>query len=116
MPNAFLAVDWGTTNLRTWVVDEAGQPIRHREFALGVGSLQPGEAARRFQSEVRPAMGAEDLPAIMCGMIGSNLGWETVPYLDCPADLAALKGALHRVKAAAPDTTSCSTSGSASSE
>jgi 2-dehydro-3-deoxygalactonokinase len=102
MPKAFLAVDWGTTNLRTWVVDETGKAVRHQEFPLGVGKLKPGEAAARFQAEVRPAMGTEDLPTIMCGMIGSNLGWEVVPYLDCPADIADLNRALHRVKADGP--------------
>jgi 2-dehydro-3-deoxygalactonokinase len=102
MSNAFLALDWGTTNLRAWVVDPDRGPAPCKEFALGVGRLRPGEAAQHFHDTVRPAMGAEALPTIMCGMIGSNLGWETVPYLDCPADLATLKAALHRVDAEGP--------------
>jgi 2-dehydro-3-deoxygalactonokinase len=97
MSSAFLALDWGTTNLRAWVVDPIRGAVRYQEFPLGVGKLQPGEAAHRFVDTVRPAMGAETLPTIMCGMIGSNLGWKAVPYLDCPATLADLKGALHRL-------------------
>ena len=65
-----------------------------KTFALGVAGLQPGEAAARFQGEVRPAMDAVDLPAVLCGMIGSNLGWTPVPYLDCPADMARFGAAL----------------------
>lgn len=93
----YLALDWGTTNLRAWVVDADGEVARRQDFALGVGSLAPGEAEQRFHAEVRPAMGAEQLPAMLCGMIGSNLGWRAVPYLDCPAEFADLHHALNRV-------------------
>jgi len=88
MPNAaVLACDWGTTNLRAWTLDAEGRPTAEKEFALGVASLQPGEAAARFKSEVRPALGAHDLPAVLCGMIGSNLGWTVAPYVDTPVGL-----------------------------
>jgi len=93
---AFLACDWGTTNLRAWVVAENGAVLRDRNFPLGVGRLQAGEAARRFADEVRPAMEARGLPAILCGMIGSNLGWRAVPYRPCPADLASLAEGLRQ--------------------
>ena len=97
----FLAVDWGTTNLRAWVI-EGGAVARARDFPLGVSKLAPGEASERFAHTVRPALGAEDLPAIACGMVGSNIGWEEVGYFDCPADLTALAGGLRRVKAEGP--------------
>ncbi len=91
MPSdAFLALDWGTTNLRAWVVGGDGRSTAHREFALGVSRLAPGEAAVRFREEVRPTLGAEDLPTLITGMAGSNLGWMEVPYADCPADAQAL--------------------------
>jgi 2-keto-3-deoxy-galactonokinase len=38
----------------------------------------------RFREEIRPALGAEALPALLCGMIGSTLGWAVVPYRDLP--------------------------------
>ncbi len=91
---AFLACDWGTTNVRAWVVGADGEAGPEREFPLGVGRLRPGEAAIRFREEIRPGMNAERLPALLCGMIGSTLGWTPVPYVDCPADLPVLAGAL----------------------
>ena len=106
MPSpAFLALDWGTTNLRAWVVTDAGSVAAKREFALGVSRLGPGEAAKRFAEEVRPALNAETLPAILCGMIGSNLGWIEVPYLDCPAGLDDLAAHLAPVPGASPPAT-----------
>lgn len=90
---AFLACDWGTTNLRAWVVKD-GEVLDSRDFELGVSKLAPGEAEARFEGEVRLALNAQGLPAILCGMIGSNLGWKAVDYLPCPADLEDLRGAL----------------------
>lgn len=91
---AFLACDWGTTNLRAWLLGDGGEVLREQDFPLGVSRLKPGEAAERFRHEVRPALQAEDVPAILCGMIGSNLGWRAVDYLPCPASLEDLCGAL----------------------
>ncbi|WP_372784757.1 2-dehydro-3-deoxygalactonokinase [Phenylobacterium sp.] len=85
-----LACDWGTTNLRAWTLDRQGAVVAEKDFPLGVSKLAPGEAAKRFAAEVRPALDAEGLPAILCGMIGSNLGWTAAPYADCPAGLADL--------------------------
>jgi 2-dehydro-3-deoxygalactonokinase len=92
-----LVCDWGTTNLRAWTLDAAGDVVAHREFALGVSRLAPGEAERRFQAEVRTALSAESLPAILCGMVGSNLGWRAVAYADCPAGLDDLRDAMTEI-------------------
>lgn len=94
---ALLACDWGTTNLRAWTLDAGGEVLAHREFDLGVSKLNPGEAAARFEAEVRPAFGAEVLPAILCGMVGSNLGWTVAPYADAPAGLPELARAMVEV-------------------
>ena len=91
---ALLACDWGTTNLRCWTLDAAGAVLADRDFELGVSRLAPGEAQARFAQEVRPAMGAEGLPAILCGMVGSTLGWTVAPYADAPAGLDDLRRAL----------------------
>jgi 2-dehydro-3-deoxygalactonokinase len=93
----FLAVDWGATNVRAWRLDEGGAVVQRAEFPLGVAQLRPGEAAARFESEVRLALGAQGLPALLCGMIGSTLGWANAPYLDCPVSLAKLAGSLLEV-------------------
>jgi 2-dehydro-3-deoxygalactonokinase len=97
-----LAVDWGTTNLRAWTVDADGAPLAHREFPLGVSRLQPGEAATRFREDVRPALSAQALPALITGMAGSNIGWLEVPYVDCPADAAALAARVQAVEGEDP--------------
>jgi 2-dehydro-3-deoxygalactonokinase len=101
MAGAFLACDWGTTNLRAWVIGDRGSVLAQQEFPqLGVSRIKAGEAANCFRTQIRPALGAARLPALMCGMIGSTLGWTVVPYRDCPADLDDLAQALHTVDSA----------------
>jgi 2-dehydro-3-deoxygalactonokinase len=88
----FLAADWGTSNLRAWRLGADGTVKDVRRLPWGVAELKPGEAARRLQQELRPMLGAEGLPAILCGMIGSAMGIAEAPYADCPAgagDIAA---------------------------
>ena len=100
---ALLAVDWGTTNCRAWVVDATGAPISHKAFPnLGVSRLAKGEAGTRFIDAVRPQMQADDLPTLMTGMIGSTLGWIEAPYADCPAGAAALAANLASPAASGP--------------
>lgn len=105
MAATLLACDWGTSKLRAWVLDEGGRVLSDRDFDLGVSRLQPGEAETRFLGEIRPGMDADDLPAILCGMIGSNLGWRAIPYADCPATLADLAGGLAPMDAPGPAVT-----------
>ncbi len=95
---ALLACDWGNTRLRAWSLDAAGKVLDRRSFDLGVLSLAPGEAGKVFETVVRPALGAETSPAILCGGVGSNIGWRTVPYVDCPADIEAVAAGLMAVR------------------
>jgi 2-dehydro-3-deoxygalactonokinase len=87
-PAAFIAGDWGTTNSRFMLCDRAGQPLDTRK---GPGAA---DARGRF-AEVFDAATAEwrqrgPLPAVLCGMVGSAIGWLEMPYLPCPADLGEL--------------------------
>jgi 2-dehydro-3-deoxygalactonokinase len=99
MTGPFLACDWGTTNLRAWVVDAQGRAGPERAFAsCGVSKLQPGEAGRVFREQVRPAMQAQDMPAMLCGMVGSTLGWRIAPYVACPAGLVEVAAQMLEVE------------------
>jgi len=86
---AFIAGDWGTSNLALALCDEDGQALETRK---GPGAADSrGRFAEVFDdlaADWRKAHGA--LPAVMCGMVGSAFGWREVPYLPCPADLYEL--------------------------
>ncbi len=93
MSDAFIAVDWGTTNRRAYRIEDGIVVVTERD-GLGVTSV-PRE---KFSDEIaglRSRLG--DLPMLCAGMVGSVRGWVDVPYLPCPADLAKLASALHWV-------------------
>ncbi len=80
----FIAVDWGTTNRRAYVIDSDGRCSSEFEDDQGVLSMPVGgfEAA---VGEIRQRLG--DKPMLLAGMVGSNRGWIEVPYAHCPAGL-----------------------------
>jgi 2-dehydro-3-deoxygalactonokinase len=101
--SGFLAIDWGTSNFRGWRIGSTGRIEASVELPFGVSRLDPSQIPRRFEQEVRPALNGEDLPALMCGMVGSNIGWRAVDYVRCPASLADLaRGVATLADGAAP--------------
>lgn len=83
----YIAVDWGTTNRRAYLIDPAGQCVREFEDPKGILSVGKGEFPAAV-AEIRAALG--DKPLLMAGMIGSNRGWVEAPYVSCPAGLEQL--------------------------
>lgn len=85
--DAFIGVDWGTTNRRAYRIDANGVVSARLGDGRGVLSVPPGG----FPDEVaalRAQLG--DLPVVAAGMVGSSRGWIDVPYVDAPTTLAAL--------------------------
>jgi 2-dehydro-3-deoxygalactonokinase len=86
---AFIAGDWGTSNLRLALCDEQGHALEVRK---GPGAADSrGRFAAVFDAETaewRRTHGP--LPAVLSGMVGSSFGWVEAAYLPCPADLDEL--------------------------
>ncbi|MFN3943332.1 MAG: 2-dehydro-3-deoxygalactonokinase [Allosphingosinicella sp.] len=78
----YIAVDWGTTNRRAYLIDGAGRLADSFEDALGLMAVPAGgfEAAA---ADIRDRLG--DRPMLLAGMVGSNRGWREAPYAPCPA-------------------------------
>jgi len=83
MAAVFLAGDWGTSHLRLSLCDASGTVLDTRE-GPGVATLERKLDAPflTLTAEWDKANGA--LPAVLCGMAGSTLGWREAPYLACP--------------------------------
>jgi 2-dehydro-3-deoxygalactonokinase len=91
--SAFLAVDWGATNRRTYRIEE-GRVAGSERDDRGVTAV----AAGGFEAEVadlRARFG--DLPMLLAGMIGSNIGWRAAPYVAVPAGIGELAANLLRI-------------------
>src|SRR5258705_798827 len=93
---AFIGGDWGTSRLRLYLCDAAGNVLARGE---GEGASVP-DCAARFGAAVAPWDKAHGvLPAVLSGMVGSTIGWREVPYLKCPAMPAAIADAALRFEA-----------------
>jgi 2-dehydro-3-deoxygalactonokinase len=84
----FLAVDWGTTNRRVFLLDD-GRVARTEREARGVTAVADFAAEA---ADIRARFG--DLPMLLAGMVGSNIGWRAAPYVPAPAGIPELAAAL----------------------
>jgi 2-dehydro-3-deoxygalactonokinase len=89
--DGFIAVDWGTTNRRAYLIGSGGDLQDEFEDDLGILSVGP-EGFPYAVRQIETRLG--DRPMLMAGMIGSNRGWIEAAYVPCPAGIDALVGAL----------------------
>jgi 2-dehydro-3-deoxygalactonokinase len=90
----FIAVDWGTTNRRGYLIDARGRLADEMEDAHGILAVGAGGFEGAVEA-LRQRLG--DGPLLMAGMIGSNRGWVEAPYVPCPAGPAELAANLRWV-------------------
>ena len=97
MSPSLIALDWGTTSLRAYLMGADGTVLEKKATALGILNVKDGDFAGAF----REATGAwPKAPALAAGMIGSRQGWREAPYVKCPAGLNALARGLLAVPSA----------------
>jgi 2-dehydro-3-deoxygalactonokinase len=97
-----LALDWGSTHLRAYLLGADGVQLDERDADAGASAMD-GDA-RAYAAALEVVAGhwlaaRPDLPIVACGMVGSQHGWREAPYASCPASAADLAGALLRVDA-----------------
>lgn len=90
----WIAVDWGTTNLRIWALDASGSELAHRNSEKGMGSLSRHEFEPALLELIEDLLEAGSrTPVIVCGMAGSRQGWGEAPYKSVPCAPPALSDA-----------------------
>ncbi len=100
---AYVAVDWGTTSFRLWLMSKSGDIIGERRSGEGMTTAMRTGFPDVLASHLSALSAPADLPVVICGMAGARQGWVEAGYVDVPADLAdVLKGAV-RVPGEAAD-------------
>ena len=98
----WVAVDWGTSNLRAWGIAADGSVAFEKTSPKGMGKLAREEfpaALAELLEGVAPARSGQ-LDVLICGMAGARQGWLEAPYLEAPTDLRGLlAGAVRPVMA-----------------
>ena len=90
-----VAVDWGTTRFRLSALQSNGEIASTLTTTAGIGSV----SGRNFEAYLLGQMAALDVhpgdcEVLLCGMIGSNIGWADTGYIECPASPANVVGRL----------------------
>jgi 2-dehydro-3-deoxygalactonokinase len=92
-----IAVDWGTSNFRAFLLDEEGAIRARCSSPRGILRVEGGNFEAALREEVGEWLGEGEKHILMCGMIGSRQGWVEAEYLPCPAGISDLAHAVIRV-------------------
>lgn len=92
-----IAIDWGTTSFRAYLLDDAGRILERREAAMGVMAISSGGFADVIDSQLPEWIDARRPRIVMSGMIGSRQGWKEVPYVRVPAGIDEIAGAMQEI-------------------
>jgi 2-dehydro-3-deoxygalactonokinase len=93
-----VAVDWGTSSFRAYLLDAHGAVEDAVTADLGILRVSGGDFGRALEAQVGPWLRRlPDAEVLLAGMIGSRQGWAEAPYVPCPAGLDELASGLARV-------------------
>ena len=81
----WIAVDWGTTNLRVWAMDKKGRIIEKKSSKKGLIFIEKRNFEKTLTKLINPWIkNKKHIPIISCGMVGSKHGWKDVGYNKVP--------------------------------
>ncbi|MFL6304112.1 MAG: 2-dehydro-3-deoxygalactonokinase [Candidatus Sulfotelmatobacter sp.] len=99
-PAELIALDWGTTSLRAYLLGDEGRALQRRSLPLGLMRVQERteyvtKRDRAFESALADACGdwmhdMPSVPVLAAGMVGSSQGWKEAPYRTTPLELMQL--------------------------
>lgn len=90
MNKNIVGIDWGTSNRRAYLIDEAGACRAEHEDGEGMLAVGGRDKFGPSLAGLLATMQLADLPVIMSGMVGSASGWQEVDYLDASVPLEQL--------------------------
>ena len=94
---AYVAVDWGTSSFRLWLIGKDGGVLAERRSGEGMTTAARTGFAEVLASHLAAIAAPQGLPVLICGMAGAKQGWVEAGYLDTPAALADIPAAAVRI-------------------
>ncbi|UPG94588.1 2-dehydro-3-deoxygalactonokinase [Luteibacter aegosomatissinici] len=93
MARDFIAINWGSSNFRSFLLGDEGAVCDAFAEPAGIASLDRSGMEAQLARLVARWPDAGMIYA--CGMVGSNVGWEDAGYVACPIGLEELAARLH---------------------
>ena len=86
MPPALIAIDWGSSSFRAYLMSREAEILDEVASGDGIGSVAAGAYPATLTRLVGRWLDAHpSLPVIASGMVGSRHGWREAAYVKCPA-------------------------------
>lgn len=98
----WIAVDWGTSNMRAWALSTSGTVLAEASSDQGMGKLRREDFEAALLSVVQDWVDGPTT-VMACGMVGSRQGWVEAPYAAVPC--ATLPEGLVQAPVTHPDLT-----------
>lgn len=84
----WIAVDWGSSNLRVWALDKRHKVLDSFSSSDGMLSLETGDFEPLLLEKISNwVAGDVNIPVLCCGMVGAKQGWLEAPYATVPYNL-----------------------------
>lgn len=81
----WIGLDWGTSNLRAFAVDEAGEIVDEKTSDRGMGRLEPQQFEPAMMELIAAWLEVDtQTPVFACGMVGARQGWFEADYRKVP--------------------------------
>jgi 2-dehydro-3-deoxygalactonokinase len=88
----YVAVDWGTTSFRLWLIGDEGAILGESRSREGMTTARETGFTSVLDKHLADVGAPADAPVIMCGMVGAKQGWVEAGYIDVPAKLSDISG------------------------
>lgn len=93
----YVAVDWGTTSFRMWLMGADGAVLAESRSREGMTTARETGFATVLDRHLAEVGAGADLPVILCGMVGAKQGWVEAGYIDVPARMSDISAHAVRV-------------------
>jgi len=84
---AFVAVDWGTSSFRGWLMSADSEVLAESRGSEGMLHCAGTGFAPVLRDHLAKLGAPDRLPVLICGMAGARQGWVEAPYLKTPTRL-----------------------------
>jgi 2-dehydro-3-deoxygalactonokinase len=100
MSPALIAIDWGSSSFRAYLMSPEGEVLDEVASGDGIGSVAAGAYPAILKRLIGRWLDARPAPPIIAsGMVGSRHGWREAPYVPLPADPRDVASHLTEVEA-----------------
>ncbi|HEX9168685.1 MAG TPA: 2-dehydro-3-deoxygalactonokinase [Roseiarcus sp.] len=100
MSPALIAIDWGSSSFRAYLMSAKGEVLDEVASGDGIANVKAGEYPAALKRLVGRWLEANpSLPVVASGMVGSRHGWREAPYVELPAGPREVAKRLTQVEA-----------------